>query len=117
MSQTKIIVTELHPSINVWKNWHYMRYNKEKQRWMTMIWALTRGTSRIEGKVDVTVTYYFKTKARHDIDNYTPKMIMDGLVEAGIIQDDNSDVVVSLTVKLLYDKANPRTEIEIRQCP
>lgn len=113
MTEIKITIPEIHPSINTWKNWHFFRYNKEKKRWSDMIYLLTRKTPGIEGKAAITIDYYFKTKARHDIDNYAPKFLMDGLVNAGIIEDDHSEIVTSLTVKMLYDKTNPRTEIVI----
>lgn len=62
----------------------------------------------------VEVRYYFDNKHRRDKDNYTPKFIMDGLVKAGIIADDN-DSNIFLNWKLLYDKDNPRTEILIKE--
>ena len=42
----------------------------------------------------------------------------DLLVEAGIIADDNSKIVVSHDgSRVLYDKENPRTEITITRAP
>ena len=60
----------------------------------------------------VTLTYYFKDKRRRDPDNYSGKMILDGLVRAGILKDDsfsNIDLVLCGD----YDKDSPRTEIKI----
>ena len=68
---------------------------------------------KFEGRVNVAIRYYFKNKMRKDIDNYTPKFIMDGLVDSGLIEDDNSEVVKNLSVGIFYDKYNPRTEIII----
>ena len=60
------------------------------------------------------ITYYFKDKRRHDPSNYD-KMLLDGLVEANIIKDDNYDVIQEFTTTGKYDKENPRTEIEIEE--
>ena len=49
---------------------------------------------------------------RHDPDNYSGKFILDGLREAGIIEDDSfSNIELQLCGS--YDKENPRTEIEV----
>lgn len=54
----------------------------------------------------------FCTRQRHDPDNYNGKFILDGLREAGIIEDDSfSNVELQLCGS--YDKENPRTEIEV----
>ena len=42
-------------------------------------------------------------------------MLLDGLVEAGIIKDDNYDVIKEYTTIGSYDKNNPRVEIEIEE--
>ena len=41
----------------------------------------------------VRITLIFPVVRRRDLDNYTPKSIMDGLVNAGIILDDRNDWV------------------------
>jgi hypothetical protein len=40
-------------------------------------------------------------------------MILDGLVEANIIEDDNYDVIKEFTTTGKVDRGNPRTEVEI----
>jgi hypothetical protein len=42
-------------------------------------------------------------------------MLLDGLVEANIIVDDNYDVIQEFTTIGKYDKGNPRTEIELEE--
>lgn len=46
--------------------------------------------------------FYFKDKKRRDIDNYsaTVKMVIDGLVHAGIIQDDSYVFVRKLELRI-----------------
>lgn len=63
-------------------------------------------------KCVVRITYFFRTRQRHDPDNYNGKFILDGLREAGIIEDD-SFLNVELQLCGSYDKENPRTEIEV----
>lgn len=64
-------------------------------------------------KCSMTFVSYFKTRIRTDIDNYAPKFYMDGLVEAGLIIDDDYLHIESLTMKCGWDKEHPRTEIYI----
>lgn len=58
------------------------------------------------------VIYYFKDRRRHDPSNYD-KMLLDGLVEANIIEDDNYGVIEEYTTIGRVDSKNPRTEVEI----
>lgn len=43
------------------------------------------------------------------------KALLDSLVEAKIITDDNYGVITEFTTKGGYDKDNPRTEIYIEE--
>jgi crossover junction endodeoxyribonuclease RusA len=60
----------------------------------------------------VRIQYYFRDKRRRDPDNYSGKFLLDGLVAAGIIQDDSFDNI-TLEIRGGYDRKKPRTEIEI----
>jgi Holliday junction resolvase RusA-like endonuclease len=90
--------------------------NALKQAWKDfMIWLVwDNGYSNLKiDECNMTFITYFKTKARHDIDNCVPKFMLDGLVDSGFIVDDNSDHLKCLTLKCDYDRENPRTEILI----
>lgn len=63
----------------------------------------------IKGDIKLKVKYYFGTKHKHDIDNFT-KLWMDA--GTGIIWEDDGQVV-ELTLSKYFDKKNPRIEIEI----
>ena len=63
-------------------------------------------------KAKVTLDYYFGNRIRRDPDNYSGKMVLDGLVKADIIQDDSFDCI-NLSLNGRYDKLNPRTEITV----
>ena len=62
--------------------------------------------------VTVKITYYFKDRIRRDPDNYSGKMILDGLVRAGILKDDSFNCI-NLVLSASVDKKRPRTEITI----
>lgn len=67
----------------------------------------------IEEPVNVKCLFYMQTRRIVDSLNLL-EAVDDLLVEEGILQDDNSRVVVAHDgSRVLYDKANPRTEIEI----
>ena len=104
-----------HPSLNQWTRWHWTKKSRVKKSWEQEI-ALRcgkYGTPNLTG-VMVEIRYYFKDKRVRDRDNYVPKFILDGLVKAGIIEDDNDNDIYQ-NWKLLYDKEKPRTEIEIKE--
>lgn len=92
---------------NVWE------YRADKEEWKNLCVLFCKPKPKTPPSfAEVTLTFYFKDRRRHDADNYQ-KMILDGLVSAGVIQDDDFDHCV---VKCVggYDKKNPRTEIEIK---
>ena len=65
------------------------------------------------GKIDVRLSFYPPDKRRRDPDNYSGKMILDGLVRAGIISDD-SFWCINLQLQAVYDKGG-YTEIFIEE--
>lgn len=56
----------------------------------------------------MNITLMFPVVRRRDLDNYAPKAIMDGLVNAGILQDDRNDWV---KVKWDFAKGDKRRTI------
>ena len=105
-----------HPSINTWCILPRIQMNALKQKWKDFI-CFWMKLEKLENKkldsFDITMTVFFNTKRRHDVDNQVPKFILDGFTEAGFIVDDDEKHLHSLTLKTEYDKENPRTEIEI----
>lgn len=62
---------------------------------------------------NVKMLFYMPTKRRVDLVNLE-EAALDILVAAGVLSDDNAAVVASMDgSRVLYDKENPRTEIEI----
>ena len=75
-------------------------------------WFLPK-TGTISSPVNIKATYYMKTKRRVDLCNLH-EALHDVLVKYQIIEDDNCNIVVSTDgSRVLYDKENPRTEVEI----
>lgn len=67
----------------------------------------------ISEAVNVRCIYYREDKRRTDLVNLE-NGTLDLLVEAGILQDDNFKIVVSMDgSRVYYDKENPRVEIYI----
>ena len=110
----KIVLHILPPTINKFigrKN--IWEYQSEKRKIHEAIRLGTIGLNPRYKKCKMRVTYYFKDKRRHDPANYD-KMLLDGLVEANIIEDDNYNIITSFDgSSVSYDKENPRAEIEI----
>lgn len=88
--------------------------NNLKQRWKNLMkWFVAdQGYSNLRiDKCEIKQIIYYPTNRRHDIDNSVPKFILDGLVESGMIIDDDSKHITKLTLECFVDKENPRTEL------
>lgn len=115
MHTLKYIIKAIPPSNNqfIGRNVRW-KYQDIKKQWADLINIVCRPKpAQPLKKAVVTLTYYFKDKRRRDPDNYSGKMILDGLVKAGILQDDSFNNI-DLVLQGSYDKDNPRTEIEIK---
>ncbi len=112
----KYILDAIPPSNNqfIGRNVRW-KYQDIKKQWADKINIVCRQKpAQPLKKAVVTITYYFKDKRRRDPDNYSGKMILDGLVRAGILKDDSFSNI-NLVLCGDYDKDNPRTEIEIKE--
>lgn len=112
-AKKKPIDSPVHPSINKWFIMHNQKMNKLKQDWKDfVVWVVERQAPGVcVEKCSLVVTSYFKTQRRHDCDNYVPKFILDGLVESGLLVDDDDKHVEELSLRNRYDVSRPRTEI------
>lgn len=90
-------------------------YREVKKQWEALVRVACKPLpERPVEKATVTLCYFFPDRRRRDPDNYSGKMILDGLVRAGIIADDsfgNIDLVLSAEV----DRDNPRVEITVKE--
>ena len=62
-------------------------------------------------KYEISLMIWLGKKQRGDVDNF-PKLVLDGLVAAGVIHSDAA--VYRLLVEKGRDIKNPRTEITVR---
>mgnify|MGYP003290295978 CR=1 FL=1 len=112
----KITINKIPPTINKYIGrtniWQYQKDKKEMHEIIKQVWEQIKNHDISWTKCKIKITYYFKDKRRHDPSNYD-KMLLDGLVYAGVIVDDSYEVIREFTTIGKYDKYNPRTEIEI----
>lgn len=78
-------------------------------------WYMPPIKKPIDYPVNVKCMYYMPTRRRVDLVNLL-EATNDMLVHYGILEDDNSSIIVSHDgSKVYYDKEKPRTEIEIEE--
>lgn len=87
---------------------HYEQFSKD------CLWQIPSSARLgIDTPVNVKCLYYMPTRRRVDMVNLL-EATCDILVDAGVIADDNSNIVAGHDgSRVLYDKLNPRTELEI----
>lgn len=91
--------------------------NALKQRWKDFIkWFVKeQGYTNLHiEKCEISQIVYYPNNRRHDVDNSVPKFILDGLVDSGMILDDDSKHLSKLILECKKDAERPRTELHIR---
>lgn len=70
-------------------------------------------------RAHITVTIRFATNHRRDVGNYYPtaKAIVDGLVDAGVLPDDNDAHVIGPDMRREYPNGEPRVTVRIEALP
>ncbi len=104
------------PSLNDWMNLNPFKKARIKKQFEHDIYylAYNQRPSEPYKKAHVKITIYFDRGRRRDLDNYSPKMLLDGLVKAKIIIDDRAEVIGQ--TEILFGRAGKaRTEIEITE--
>lgn len=70
-----------------------------------------KGYQMTEYPITITMVFFFDNLRRHDLDNAL-STVMDALVAAKVIEDDNANFVECITIQYGgHDKINPRVEI------
>lgn len=112
----KYIIPVIPPSNNRFiGRTNFREYQMIKKKWADLIALACRPKpQRPIDHATVILTYYFPDKRRRDPDNYSGKMVLDGMTKAGIIADDSFQHI-ELVLCGKYDNKNPRMEIEIRE--
>lgn len=84
----------------------YIKYEAKCKKYMPDIKSITK-------PVNIKAVYYRSTKHNVDLTNLN-SALHDVLVKYKVLQDDNRDIAAMTNgSKVLYDKHNPRTEVEI----
>lgn len=90
----------------------------QKKKYTKLIAYLTKEQmkEKIKNKVDVTCNWFVKNK-RKDKDNISGgiKFILDGLQEAGIIDNDGWDQIGDIHHYFYVDKNSPRVELRLEE--
>lgn len=88
----------------------YERYTKAV---MPFLRATFKDIGTIDSPINLKCVFYLDKRRKGDLAGYL-QAIQDVLVEAGILADDNRNIVASVDGSaVLYDKASPRTEVTI----
>lgn len=107
-----IEVPDVHPSLNMWTKLHYIPRNTLKKQWMKDVSILAKQVNIpiFKAPVEIFITYYHPRETV-DLDNYTPKFIIDGLkIYFG---DDN--VTRLKKIGWEFKKGEKRSVIQIRE--
>jgi len=97
---------------------HWGNYSTlKKTNTQIVAYCTKQATKRKYKKIDLDITWYCKDK-RKDKDNIMAgglKMILDGLVVAGVIKNDGWSEIGSINNHFEVDKDNPRVEVKITE--
>lgn len=95
-------------------SWEYRRV---KQEWEQLIFfnCCRHLPPKPIAVAKITIDYYFPDRRRRDPDNYSGKMLLDGLRKAGVIEDDSFDNIPDIHYVKHYSKDMPRTVITVRE--
>lgn len=87
-----------------------------KQYETDCLWFIPKLPAPIDYAVNVKCIFYMPTKRRVDLTNLL-ESIDDVMVKAGLLADDDYKVIASHDgSRVMFDKENPRTEVEIERC-
>ena len=94
---------------------HYGAYAKMKRDNTKMVKWAAKGLPKLE-RIDLNIKWICRNK-RKDKDNIAAgtKFILDGLVEAGVINNDGWKEIGNITHSFAVDKDNPRVEVRIEE--
>jgi len=101
-----IEIPDVHPSLNTWTRMHFRERNKLKQQWhnMVSVCVMKANIPFIKKPVAVWIENFHNLKTV-DLDNYTPKFIMDPLRDI-VLADDNVKFVKDL--RITFEKCSKK---------
>lgn len=85
---------------------------KEKETNRVWIEAKAQGIKKQDKPIGIIIKWYTKNKKK-DKDNiaFAKKFILDGLIAAGVIEDDGYEDIAFFVDLFEVDKTNPRIEV------
>lgn len=103
------------PSLNEWKDWHWGKQRDYKKQLTEDLEKLRLLVGRtLYAKARVEVTHYFRVVRNRDSgDNFAPKFLLDALRYAGVIAEDNSNVLQVPEPVFKIDRQAWRTEVRV----
>ena len=116
MSGFRYSVPEIPPSNNRYigreARW---AYQAEKKRWAGLIAVCCRPrpAEPLRG-VTVRLCYHFRDRRRRDPDNFSGKMLLDGLVRCGVLEDDSFQCI-RLELSARFGEPEAYTEIIVEE--
>ena len=119
MSEEKLVIEGELPGLNeiiAFAKEHWARYAGEKHiRTEQIAWLAKEQICGKYSRVDLIFNWYCKDK-RRDKDNIIAgqKFIIDGLVQAGVIENDGWKQIGNIFHFFEVDSENPRVEIIIK---
>lgn len=93
---------------------HFVAPSQQYMDYESMaLWYIPKRGKAIDFSVNVKCLFYMPDARRCDLVNHL-ESIDDIMVKAGILKDDNYKILVSHDgSRVLMDRVNPRTEVEI----
>ena len=93
---------------------HYRTRNDRTQAWRSLTAIAARGGLRY-GRAHIVILYRFPNNLRREVSNLQPtsKAICDGLVDAGLIPDDDDRHVIGPDNRREYPNGPPRVTVTI----
>lgn len=118
MKQTTIVIPGELPDLNTIideSKKHWASYSTMKKENTEMVAWLAKGKGKFK-KINLEIIWYCKNK-RKDKDNISvgQKFILDGLVQAGVIENDGWKQIGDIKHRFKIDKNNPRVEVRIKE--
>ena len=104
-------------NVNWYRNVHYHQSNQAKIKFKSLIQGQLDSFDPIDGQIKIKYTLFAKHNNSPDLDNFigtVKKFFQDALVDSGLIEDDNVNIIVANSEYYGgVDKNNPRVEAEI----
>lgn len=111
------VINDIPPSNNAYlgqtgTNW---KYSKIKKQFALLVkGAIHERPAKPIERCKIRIHYIFPDRRRRDLDNYSGKILIDPLIESGIILDDNHSVVTELTLSAEVRKKERKSIITIQ---